>query len=84
MAKLCTAIAFRQISVLYGPGCSANFASQSGTITQKSTRWGAGGIASIPLSQAGMYYIKFINMMQIKIDTLTHESKWASPTFQVR
>ena len=31
-----------------------------------------------------MYYVKFINMVQLKIDTLTHESKWASLTFQIR
>lgn len=65
--------------VLYGGQTASN-----GTIEQKSTRSGADGIASIPLSQAGMWYVKFINMVQVKIDTLTHESKWASLTFQVR
>lgn len=65
--------------VLFGGQTASN-----GTIEQKSTRSGADGIASIPLSQAGMWYVKFINMAQVKIDTLTHESKWASLTFQVR
>lgn len=65
--------------VLFGGQTASN-----GVIEQKSTRSGADGIASIPLSQAGMYYVKFINMVQVKIDTLTHESKWASLTFQIR
>lgn len=65
--------------VLYG-GLTAS----DGVIEQKSTRSGADGIASIPLSQAGTWYVKFIHMVQIKVDTLTHESKWASLTFQVR
>jgi len=65
--------------VLYG-GLTAS----SGVIEQKSTRSGTDGIASIPLSQAGTWYVKFIHMVQIKVDTLTHESKWASLTFQVR
>ena len=65
--------------VLYG-GQTANNAA----IEQKSTRSGADGIASIPIGQAGMWYVKFINMVQIKVDSLTHESKWASLTFQVR
>lgn len=65
--------------VLFG-GQTANDAA----IEQRSTRSGADGIASIPLSQAGTWYVKFINMVQIKVDSLTHESKWASLTFQVR
>lgn len=65
--------------VLYGGQTASN-----GTIEQKSTRSGTDGIASIPLSQAGTWYVKFIHMVQIKVDTLTHESKWASLTFQVR
>ncbi len=65
--------------VLFG-GQTAN----NGTIEQQSTRSSADGIASIPLSQAGTWYVKFINMVQVKVDTLTHESKWASLTFQVR
>lgn len=65
--------------VLFG-GQTAN----NGTIEQKSTRSGPDGVASIPVSQAGMWYVKFINMVPVKIDTLTHESKWASLTFQIR
>ena len=65
--------------VLYGGQTASN-----GAIEQKSTRSGTDGIASIPLSQAGTWYVKFIHMVQLKVDTLTHESKWASLTFQVR
>ena len=65
--------------VLFGGQTADN-----GVIEQKSTRSGADGVASIPLSRAGMYYVKFINMVQVKIDTLTHESKWATLTFQIR
>lgn len=53
-------------------------------IEQKSTRSNADGIASIPLSQAGTWYVKFINMVPLKVDSLTHESKWATITFQIR
>jgi uncharacterized GH25 family protein len=65
--------------VLFGGLTTSN-----GVIAQKSTRSGADGIASIPLSQAGIWYVKFINMVPVKIDTLTHESKWATLTFQIR
>lgn len=65
--------------VLFGGQTASN-----GTIEQKCTRSGADGVASIPLSQPGMWYVKFINMVNVKIDSLTHESKWASLTFQVR
>jgi uncharacterized GH25 family protein len=65
--------------VLFGGTTDGNAA-----IAQKSTRSGADGIASIPLTQAGVWYVKFINMMPIKVDSLTHESKWATLSFQVR
>jgi hypothetical protein len=53
-------------------------------IEQKSTRSNAEGIASIPVSQGGTWYVKFINMVPVKGDSVTHESKWATITFQVR
>lgn len=65
--------------VLYG-GRTSNDAG----IEQKSTRSGADGVASIPLSQAGTWYVKFINMVPVKGDSVTYESKWATLTFQVR
>ena len=65
--------------VLYG-GRTAD----DGGIEQKSTRSNAEGIASIPLAQAGTWYVKFINMVPVRGDSITHESKWATITFQIR
>lgn len=65
--------------VLYG----GQTASDAG-IEQKNTRSNAEGIASIPLSQGGTWYVKFINMVPVRGDSVTHESKWATITFQVR
>lgn len=65
--------------VLYGGRTASD-----GAIEQKSTRSGADGIATIPLASAGIWYVKFINMATIRVDSLTHESKWASLTFQIR
>jgi len=53
-------------------------------IEAKSVRSDAQGVATIPLSVAGTWYIKFINMVKVQRDTVDYESKWASLTFQVR
>lgn len=66
--------------VLYG----GELANGAGAMEQKDTRSDAQGIASIPLSQAGVYYIKFINMTKVAKDTVDYESKWATLTFEVR
>ena len=42
------------------------------------------GVARIPLSAAGTWYIKFINMARVRGDTVDYESKWATLTFAVR
>ncbi len=55
-----------------------------GGIEQKDTRSDAQGVASIPLSVAGVYYVKFINMVKVARDTVDYESKWATLTFEVR
>ncbi|MCC6774806.1 MAG: DUF4198 domain-containing protein [Gemmatimonadaceae bacterium] len=55
-----------------------------GGIEQKSTRSNAQGIASIPLTTAGVWYIKFINMTKVTRDSVDYESKWATLTFEVR
>ena len=47
-------------------------------------RSNAEGIATIPLSVPGTWYIKFINMARVRADTVDYESKWATLTFQVR
>lgn len=53
-------------------------------IEAKSVRSNAEGVATIPLSVAGTWYIKFINMSRVQRDTVDYESKWATLTFQVR
>lgn len=53
-------------------------------IEPKSVRSNAEGVATIPISVAGTWYIKFINMSRVQRDTVDYESKWATITFQVR
>jgi hypothetical protein len=65
--------------VLYGgeiPG--------KGTMGQKNTRSNAQGIATIPLAEAGVYFVKFINMAKVATGGADYESKWATITFEVR
>jgi uncharacterized GH25 family protein len=64
--------------VLYG-GVGPNEAN----IEPKSVRSDADGVATIPLT-AGIWYVKFINMVQVRSDSVDYESKWATLTFQVR
>ena len=66
--------------VLYG----GELPNGSGAMAQKDTRSDAQGVATIPLAQAGVYYIKFINMTKVAKDTVDYESKWATLTFEVR
>ncbi|MEW5919204.1 MAG: DUF4198 domain-containing protein, partial [Gemmatimonadota bacterium] len=65
--------------VLYG-GRTPN----EGRIEQRNVRSDAEGVARIPLSAAGTWYVKFINMARVDRDTVDYESKWATLTFQVR
>ncbi len=55
-------------------------------IEQRNTRSAADGVARIPVSQRGTWYVKFIHMARLTgdADRATHESKWATITFQVR
>lgn len=66
--------------VLYG----GELPNGAGGMEQKSTRSNVQGIASIPLSQAGVYYVKFIHMARVAKDSVDYESKWATVTFEVR
>jgi uncharacterized GH25 family protein len=65
--------------VLYG-----GLTTEETIIEPKSVRSNAEGVASVPLSRAGTWYIKFINMTRVQKDTVDYESKWATLTFQVR
>lgn len=53
-------------------------------IEAKSVRSDTQGVATIPLTTAGTWYIKFIHMVKVPRDSVDYESKWASLTFQVR
>jgi uncharacterized GH25 family protein len=66
--------------VLYG----GELPNGAGGMEQKSTRSDAQGVATIPLSVAGVWYIKFINMTKLAKDSVDYESKWATLTFEVR
>ena len=55
-----------------------------GRIAQRNVRSNGEGEASIPLTRAGTWYIKFINMARVQSDTIDYESKWATLTFQIR
>lgn len=44
----------------------------------------ASGIAAIPLSSPGRWYVKFIRMKRSTEGKLTHESQWATLTFELR
>ena len=47
-------------------------------------RTDADGMASIPLAAAGKWYVKFIRMRRSAESGITHESQWATLTFEVR
>lgn len=65
--------------VLYGARTADNKA-----IAQRDVRSDARGIALIPLSASGTWYVKFINMARVQGDSVDYESKWTTLTFQVR
>lgn len=61
--------------------------STGGRIAAKGIRTNSEGVARIPLSRAGTWYVKFINMKKIDAaagDSVDYESKWGSLTFAVR
>jgi len=44
----------------------------------------ADGVAAIPLAAAGKWYVKFISMRDATEPGITHQSEWATLTFEVR
>ena len=49
------------------------------------TRTDARGVAKIPLSEAGRWYVRTINMVEMASDPdIDYESKWATLTFEIR
>jgi uncharacterized GH25 family protein len=54
-------------------------------VAQRGTRSDANGIVRIPLAGRGPRYVKFISMVRTTGDAAaTHESRWATLTFEVR
>ena len=53
-------------------------------IPQRETRSDANGVARIKVATAGVWYVKFVNMVRVSGDTVDYESRWATLTFQVR
>jgi hypothetical protein len=59
--------------------------SGGGRIAQRSVRTNSDGVARIPISSRGVWYVKFISMQRAAADTtIDYESKWATLTFGVR
>lgn len=65
--------------VLYG----VQAAGQNRFTTLK-TRTDKNGLARIPLSGAGRWYIKFIHMSQVNEPPVNYESRWATLTFELK
>ena len=56
-----------------------------GRFQERRVRTDASGIARVPLSSRGQYYVKFINMAPYRgAEKLDYESKWATLTFELR
>lgn len=54
-------------------------------IAAQKTRTDANGLARIRVTRSGRWYVKFIHMTPVSGDPkLTHESKWATLTFEMR
>jgi hypothetical protein len=54
-------------------------------ISAQTVRTDANGVATIRLTHAGQWYVKFIRMRRAAPgDSITHESRWSSLTFGVR
>lgn len=59
-------------------------AEDQSSFAQRSTRSDAQGVVTIPLAQAGTYYIKLIHMVKVGRGGIDYESRWSSLTFAIR
>lgn len=57
---------------------------QGNPIPETRSRSDEAGIATVRLTSAGRWFVKFISMRPSSEPGLTHESQWATLTFQVR
>ncbi len=57
-----------------------------GTVAEQGRRSGPDGVAAIPVTSPGVWYVKFINLRRLPTqpDGVTHQSKWATLTFGAR
>jgi uncharacterized protein DUF4198 len=54
------------------------------TLTQRSTRTDANGVAEVTPDSAGRWYVKFVHMARATEPGLDYQSKWATLTFETR
>ncbi len=68
------------------PGQFVLFGGESagGAIAPGETRADSAGIVRLPLTTAGVWYVKFIHMTPVARDSVDYESRWASVVFEVR
>jgi hypothetical protein len=51
----------------------------------RSFRTDSAGVARVPLTNSGQYYVKFISMTPFQgEEKIDYESKWATLTFEIR
>jgi hypothetical protein len=55
-----------------------------GVIEERSDRTDAEGLVSFEMENAGLWYIKFINMVKTDAEDVDYESKWATLTFEIK
>jgi hypothetical protein len=53
-------------------------------IASRELRTNADGIAAVPLTARGRWYVKFIRMTPTKGNHGNYESKWATLTFELK
>ena len=56
----------------------------SGVISERSARTDSEGLVSFDMEAAGLWYIKFINMVKTDAEGVDYESKWATLTFEIK
>ena len=63
---------------------SGGLAVDGSLIAERPARSDAAGIARVPLTSHGHWYVKFIHMTPVPGDSVDYESRWATLTFDVR
>jgi hypothetical protein len=63
---------------------AGGLSTRGSVIREARVRSDSAGIAAVPLGSAGRWYVKFIRMQRSTEPGITHESQWATLTFEVR